>query len=79
MIHQLPPLDDGQGASCTRCQSTVVVHTPSGQSASRTAAAAIGALLLFWPAILLPILQIEAADQRRIVAIPLAKDQVANV
>jgi paraquat-inducible protein A len=37
---------------------------PALQSASRTAAAAFGAFCLFWPAVLMPILQIEKLGMR---------------
>lgn len=64
-IHQLPAMHAGQLARCTRCHS--VIHAASGnsiRSASRTAAAAVAALILFWPAVLLPILEIERLGQR---------------
>lgn len=44
---------------CTRCGSAFVKSGNLVQSASRTAAAALGAFVLFWPAVLLPILEIE--------------------
>jgi paraquat-inducible protein A len=59
----MPITGDGQIACCTRCQTSLVARTPRRVSASRTAAAAVGALILFWPAILLPILQIERLGQ----------------
>lgn len=62
LIHQLPDLSTGEQAICTRCQSVISSGNAterSGSSASRTAAAAFGAFVLFWPAILLPILSIE--------------------
>jgi len=42
------------------------MHVPGSrhQSASRTAAAALGAFVLFWPAVLCPILQIEKFGHR---------------
>ncbi len=59
LIHRLPPLETGQVAACGQCEN--VVYRPGGarRSAARTAAAAAGALILFLPAILLPILEIE--------------------
>lgn len=63
LIHRLPPLVDGQQAICTRCGSTVYSPGYSIRSASRTAAAAAAAFVLFWPAILLPILRIERLGQ----------------
>ncbi len=63
LIHAVPPLDTGQRAICTRCESTLFVPGRGRRSATRTAAAAIGALALFWPAVLLPILTIERLGQ----------------
>lgn len=64
LIHRLPPLSAGQQAVCTRCGAGI--HAPGSRqtSASRTAAAAVGALVLFWPAVLCPILQIEQLGHR---------------
>lgn len=59
LIHQLPELAAQQTAVCTRCRSPLLRPGSRQVSASRTAAAAVAALLLFWPAILCPILQIE--------------------
>jgi paraquat-inducible protein A len=56
-IHRLPPLGKGQTAACTRCGSRI--HAPHSRAASRTAAAATAAFILYWPAVLLPILRIE--------------------
>lgn len=44
---------------CTRCGSRFVTHASRQKSASRTAAAALAAFILFWPAVLLPVLEIE--------------------
>ncbi|KAA1262149.1 Paraquat-inducible protein A [Rubripirellula obstinata] len=68
LIHQMPNVDAtavqaNSVACCTRCQTWLVSPTPRRVSASRTAAAAVGAFILFWPAILLPILQIERLGQ----------------
>ena len=59
LIHRLPTLGPGEMALCVRCAS--VVHRPGSaqRSASRTAAAATGALVLFGPAVLLPVLRVE--------------------
>ncbi len=59
LIHRLPTIDAQQQACCTRCGSNINTETDAKQSALRTAAAASGALILFFPAILLPILHIE--------------------
>jgi paraquat-inducible protein A len=58
-IHQLPKLAAGQKAVCTRCGAGVSVPGCRLKSASRTAASALAAFVLFWPAILCPILRIE--------------------
>ncbi|NOY30674.1 MAG: paraquat-inducible protein A [Planctomycetes bacterium] len=60
-IHQVPGLSGAQVAVCTRCG--VGFAQLSTRSASRTAAAAMGAFILYWPAILLPILRIEKFGQ----------------
>lgn len=59
LIHRLPALQPGESAVCVRCRN--VIHRPgsAARSAGRTAAAASGALVLFFPAILLPVLEIE--------------------
>jgi paraquat-inducible protein A len=46
-------------AVCLRCGSTISRLHHASRSASRTAAAALGAFALYWPAIFLPILKIE--------------------
>jgi len=56
-IHRVPALSGAQVAVCTRCG--VGFHRLSTLSSSRTAAAATAAFILYWPAILLPILKIE--------------------
>lgn len=64
LIHQVPALSDNERASCTRCGSAFARTGNLVQTASRTAAAAVGAFVLFWPAILLPILEIEQLGLR---------------
>ncbi len=59
LIHELPAVEPDQRAVCTRCGSRFTEPANRDISASRTAAAAIGAFILFWPAILLPILRID--------------------
>lgn len=68
LIHRMPGVvvdrtQPTEVACCTRCQTWLVSPTPRRVSASRTAAAAVGAFVLFWPAILMPILQIERLGQ----------------
>ncbi|MBC8351401.1 MAG: paraquat-inducible protein A [Planctomycetes bacterium] len=63
LIHRVPHLEHTQFATCTRCQATIQ-RTSGGQlAASRTAAMALGAFILFWPATLLPILEMERLGQ----------------
>lgn len=60
LVHRVPGLADGDQARCVRCSCIVDSGSRSGeQSAARCLAAALGALVLFFPAILLPILKIE--------------------
>lgn len=59
LIQHVPPLANNEAASCARCRSRFADQKDRAKSASRTAAAAMGALVLFWPAVLLPILRIE--------------------
>lgn len=59
MIHRLPMVPADARASCTRCGTHFVTPTTRHQAASRTAAAALAAFILFWPAVLLPVLKIE--------------------
>ncbi len=63
-IQRVPPLERGQSAVCARCDA--VVHRPGSgrRKAARTAAAATGALILFFPAVLLPVLEIEKLGHR---------------
>lgn len=64
LIHQLPNSSQVQDHFCTRCGSRFAKPGYSTKSANRTAAAALAAFILFWPAILLPILQIEQLGVR---------------
>lgn len=51
-------------AVCTRCGAGFVTHASRLESASRTAAAALSAFVLFWPAVLMPVLEIEQLGQQ---------------
>ncbi|MBL6706834.1 MAG: paraquat-inducible protein A, partial [Planctomycetaceae bacterium] len=64
MIHAIPDLNSGVVAACTRCESVIFKPGSSDKAAARTAAASLGAFFLFWPAILLPILQVEKLGHR---------------
>lgn len=57
LIQHVPALAAKQVAACVRCGSTVSRFDDT--SASRTAALATAAFIMYWPAILLPILDIE--------------------
>ncbi len=63
-IHELPEVEVGSRALCTRCGSLLFQPGAADRSAGRTAAAACGAFCLFWPAITLPILQVERLGHR---------------
>lgn len=65
MIHQLPALTSGQMATCVRCHTILEKPNPRGAVLQRTAAFAWGALILYWPAVLLPILRIERLGHHR--------------
>lgn len=64
LIHRLPPLVAGQSAVCVRCRCTI--HRPGSRelTVSRTAAATLSSLILFGPAVLLPILTVERLGHR---------------
>lgn len=59
LIQVIPTLSESESAECTRCGSHFQKRAEHDHSASRTAAAALAAFILFWPAVLLPILKIE--------------------
>ena len=59
LIQHAPQISGNQTLLCVRCGSRLSQTGNRITSASRTAAAAVGAFFLFWPAILLPILRIE--------------------
>lgn len=60
LVHHVPEMEPGAQAHCRRCESLVDAgHRSGAQSAARCLAASIGALVLYFPAILLPILKIE--------------------
>ena len=57
LIQHVPLLTERQVAACSRCSSTIKRF--GDHSVGRTAALATAAFILYWPAILLPILEIE--------------------
>ncbi len=58
-IHRVPALEPAQVAACVRCGARLTNPREADRAAMQTAAAALGAFILFWPAVLLPILEIE--------------------
>ncbi len=69
LIHRLPDVTPAQRAVCTRCGTTFATRLSRHKVASRTAAAALAAFVLFWPAVLLPVLEIENLGHRRVSSI----------
>ena len=65
LVHDMPALQSGQKAVCTRCGTRFSIPGAAEMHASRTAAAAVGAFVLFWPAVLCPILRIEKLGHRQ--------------
>lgn len=60
LVHEVPRLTSHEEACCSRCLSRIDSGKRSGrQSSARCFAAALGGLILYFPAILLPILEIE--------------------
>ena len=58
-IQSLPKLRSSQKSLCFRCNAGISPPGSRRESSSRTAAAALAAFVLFWPAVLCPILRIE--------------------
>jgi len=63
-IHELTELQPGQIGLCTRCGAVIQRPGSTQRSSTRTAALALAALILYWPAILLPILEVERLGHR---------------
>ncbi len=59
LVHRVPALQPGQKADCTRCGATLHSPVDRDRSAARTAAASLGALALFFPAVTLPVLEVR--------------------
>lgn len=64
LIQELPNLDSGDVAVCLRCQTVVERGNEKPRAAARTAALTLAAFILFWPAVLLPIVEIERLGHR---------------
>lgn len=69
LIHRLPDVSAAERAVCTRCGSVFATRVSRQKVASRTAAAAVAAFVLFWPAVLLPVLEIENLGHSRVSSI----------
>jgi paraquat-inducible protein A len=65
LVHIVPAVKSGQSACCTRCGTNLIPYRSILKSGSRTTAAATAAFVLFWPAILCPILVVEKLGIRR--------------
>ena len=64
-VQELPEVEPKtQRLLCYRCETPFRPEIAAKKSASRTAAAALGAFVLFWPAVLLPILEVEKLGNR---------------
>lgn len=65
LIHEIPALQPQQRAMCTRCGTAFARPGCRRTTSSRTAAATVAAFVLFWPAVLCPILEIEKMGMRQ--------------
>ena len=64
-VQDLPEiLPKTQRLLCCRCETPFKPKMAAKKSTSRTAAAALGAFILFWPAVLMPILEVEKLGNR---------------
>lgn len=59
LIQQVPALEPGSRVACARCGRGLSRVRDGRRAANRCAAAALGALVLYWPAILLPFMEVE--------------------
>ena len=59
LIHRLPFLSTGERANCVRCHAVIGEPGLAKRKAQFTAAVAVGALALYFPAMLLPVLRID--------------------
>jgi paraquat-inducible protein A len=60
----VPPLEPSQVAACVRCGAYFTNPHEADRTAIQTAASALGAFILYWPAVFLPILEIERLGMR---------------
>ena len=64
-VQELPEVEPkAQRLLCCRCEVPFKPRIAAKKSASRTTAAALGAFILFWPAVLMPILEVEKLGNR---------------
>lgn len=59
LVQTVPPLAADRSAYCPRCDTLVAPRSQAHQSTHATAAFAMAALLIYFPAILLPMLKIQ--------------------
>ena len=65
LIHEIPAESRSkQSAVCTRCRTVFKDGRQGRRAAARTAALAVAAFVVFWPAVLLPIVEIERLGHR---------------
>lgn len=65
LVQRVELSDNPQRSCCSRCQTVFDSPETIRKSCARTAAGALGALILFFPAVLLPILQVERLGHRQ--------------
>jgi uncharacterized paraquat-inducible protein A len=59
LVQTVPPLAPEQSAHCPRCDTLIAPRSRAHQSTHATAAFALAALIIYFPAILLPMLRIQ--------------------
>ncbi len=64
LIHRVGDVAPSERAYCVRCGAAIPLPRDAQLSSARTAAFAVGAFVLFWPAILLPVLEVEQLGHR---------------
>ncbi len=64
LTQKIPPRPSGARVLCAACQHDLAFTEAYRKSSARTAAASFGALVLFFPAVLLPILEVERLGYR---------------
>ncbi len=64
LIQRLPAIPAGHAVECKRCGTAIHAKRDAQRGSARTAAATLGALMLFFPAVLLPILEVEKLGHR---------------